>query len=501
MARSDGNNRFVARMIDSHSVLGLAFAALIYVVSLSGALTLFVEEISLWETTVEKASVATVAEPGVYQAALENLIREKPAYASLQSVVLYSPGEFSPLMIGRLNMTDVDNEFMQREWLINTATAELGDPFDTPLADLIEELHVALHLPSPWGRYLVGVLGVCMFCLILSGILAHPTILRDAFKLRFERNKRIAWMDVHNRLSVWGLPYHLALTFTGAFLGIVGLVIGALAMVAYDGDQDAALAAISGPQPIEGEPMREVVAIDSMLSEVRGTNPDLPLELIVIREPQNAGGITQVTLLEHSHLASRVAFIYRNSGELLEQLGGEVTSAATTTLGVIQSLHYGTFGGYLIKTMYFLLALGLTWVTSTGMHVWFNRRQLEGRPVYRWRALWLGMTAGLSVGLSLAALATALGEGAHALAILLVSWPAFIVMSVCLQSRTGLSVYAIALPLVGFALLVAVIANASSGPHPDHAASLLVNVGLLVIAFFFLYLWVRSILGSSRVGR
>mgnify|MGYP003712735817 CR=1 FL=1 len=55
-------------MIESHSILGLTFAALIYIVSLTGAFTLFVEEIAVWENA--DAPTAERVSAQAYQAAL-----------------------------------------------------------------------------------------------------------------------------------------------------------------------------------------------------------------------------------------------------------------------------------------------------------------------------------------------------------------------------------------------------------------------------------------------
>ena len=419
-----GNSRFVARMIESHSILGVAFAALIYIVSLTGAFTVFAEEIALWENP--SSPTAAQVSPEVYEAAMENAVAQRIEGGTVSNVLTYGPTEFAPALLVRLNETDADGEFVQTNWIADPDTGELLDEMDAPLSHLIEELHVALHLPDPWGRYLVGLLGVCMFSLILSGILAHPTIVRDAFKLRVDRNRRIAWTDMHNRLSVWGLPFHIVLTFTGGFLGLAGLIVGAVAMIAYEGDQERALASIQGLQPVEGRMMEGFPPIASMVTEARKRSQ--PIELIITNGYDNAGGVTQVSLLDETTLDARSALMFRNTGEYVETYGGEYAPGGIRALAMVQPLHYGTYGGYPIKFIYFVLALALTWVTSSGMKIWFARREQQGRPVPRLRASWHGMTAGLTTGLSAATLVSTVGNGEAALTICLAAWVALLVV-------------------------------------------------------------------------
>ncbi|SIO10304.1 Uncharacterized iron-regulated membrane protein [Parasphingorhabdus marina DSM 22363] len=399
------NSGFVRRMIDSHSVLGLAFAALIYIVSLSGALTLFVPEISLWENRNTVTSYETT--PAAIATAMENAEAELQPGNEILNIIAYAPDEFKPYLTVRLNeRKDQKSDLISTDWVADPETGALVSEAQSPYAHVIEDLHTMLHLPRPWGRYLVGLLGVVMFTLILSGIFAHPTIFRDAFKLRLKRNARIAWTDVHNRLSVWGLPFHLVITFTGAFLGVAGITVAALAMLVYEGDQEAAIQVIQGPQAIEGAPpMRSSPDYRSMLENSQGEGRTF--SLLIANNPKDSGNTTTVAYYEEGILSMRTSDIYRNSGAFLEKFGGSGSPAGARAFGMVQPLHYGTFGGYPIKILYFVLSLALTYITSTGMMIWFKRKKQQGQPKPKSEAAWRGMTTGLSLGLAGTALLVA----------------------------------------------------------------------------------------------
>ena len=480
-------------MIESHSILGLTFAALIYIVSLTGAFTLFVEEIAVWENA--DAPMAERVSAQAYQAALENAYGERGEGSDIHSLLTFGPTEFAPALMVRLNETLPSGEERHTDWIADPRTGALLGEADTPLSHLIEQLHVALHLPAPWGRYLVGLLGVCMFSLVISGILAHPTIFKDAFKLRFDRNRRIAWTDLHNRLSVWGLPFHLVLTFTGGFLGLAGLIIGAVAMLAYDGDRERALVSLQGPQPIKGAQLAGLPPVGQMVRQIREVREDgYPIELIIVRDPHNSGGITAINMLDDSILDSRYSLIFRNSGAFVETYGGEGAPAGLRALAMLQPLHFGTFGGYPIKFLYFVMALALTWVTSSGMKIWFSRREQQGRAVPRMRAAWHGMTAGLTLGLAGATLASAAGVGELVLPICLAAWiaaiAAFLLAPFRWETFYPVALIASAMLLLGAAGIATVTSGATTGLPA--VVSIAVLVIALMLAGFALRGWRRD---------
>jgi len=424
--KRSGESRFVRQMVDSHSVLGLSFAALIYVVSLSGALTIFIPELVLWEVPSTRAAYATT--PEAIDAAARHAEARVDDGNEILNVIVYGPDRFRPYLSVRLNQrTDSRAPLDSTNWVAHPETGELLSALEAPYAELIEHLHTELLLPAPWGRYLVGLIGVCMFTLILSGILAHPSIVKDAFKLRLMRNARMAWTDVHNRLSVWGLPFHLVITFTGAFLGVAGITVAALAILVYQGDREAAIQVLQGPQPIEAAPpMRSSPDYLSMLE--RSAAEDRRFSLLVAGNPKNGGQTTTIAYQEEGILAAAASDVYRNSGEFLEKVGGRGSPPGARAFGMVQPLHYGTFGGYPIKFMYFVLSLALTHITSTGMMIWFKRKRQQGQGKPRTEAAWRGMTTGLSAGLAVAALLTAAGLTLPVTPVFLAMWLASFVL-------------------------------------------------------------------------
>ncbi|AWW74050.1 peptidase [Erythrobacter sp. KY5] len=494
-AAADGEKQgsFVRRMIDSHSVLGLGLAALIYIVSVTGAFTLFVPEISLWEN--RGVATSKSISPEIAAKAAHNAEAQLKPGNEILNVVLYAPDEFKNYTTVRLNeRPDAQSELISTDWIVDPNSGELLSEIDAPYAHFIEDLHTVLHLPRPWGRYLVGLVGVVMFTLILSGIFAHPTIFKDAFKMRLDRNARLAWTDMHNRLSVWGLPYHLVLTFTGAFLGVAGITVSALAFVAFEGDTEKAISAINGPQAIEGAPpMESSPDYASMLR--RSEQPGRSFALLVANNPKDSGQTTSIVYGENGILSMRSSDIYRNNGEFLEKFGGRGSEVGARIFGAVQPLHYGTFGGYPIKLLYFVLALALTYITSTGMMIWFKRKMQQGQPKLKTEAAWRGMTTGLTLSLAAGAVMATSGMTLPMAPICLALW-ALGLAAVYFSKQPVVIVKFIWLISAGL-LVIAVCVNMAVSWSGD-ATSMLVNA---VIAACALGLIASAVRLSPALGK
>src|SRR4029453_2730879 len=68
-------------------------------------------------------------------------------------------------------------------WFINPDGSR-GEKVNHEWTHLLINLHLYLHLPQTFGMILVSALGAILCGLVVSGLLAHPRIFKDAFVLR-----------------------------------------------------------------------------------------------------------------------------------------------------------------------------------------------------------------------------------------------------------------------------------------------------------------------------
>ena len=407
---------FVRAMLAGHSALGLAFAALIYVVCLSGALAVFVQEFARWEQPDGPMVEATPA-PEVIAAMLRAGYARAQAEGAAHDIYLSGPLR-SP---GRMQVHYDDHEKgIEGEWLAD-AQGQLAVPITAPWADFIGALHMQLHLPRTWGMYLVGLTGVALFSSLISGLLSHPRIFKDAFMLRRGGSLRLQEADLHNRLGVWGLPFHVVVSVTGALLGLSSLIVGVLALAAYDGDRGKAVAALFGPPPTNDSTPAPVPDIGAMILQVQASQPQAEFASAFVQHIGTAGQITQLGM----HLPGRIAFsqAYRfgADGKMISAANAHEGRVGQWILTALQPLHFGWFAGIAGKLLYGALGLALAVVTHTGVTIWLARRRDKGRPAPGWEKTWAVVGWSQPLGIATTALAAVLAAGVPLIAVYLLT--------------------------------------------------------------------------------
>ena len=108
---------------------------------------------------------------------------------------------------------------VEGDWLADQ-DGNLVARLEAPFSEFLVHLHTHLHLPATWGLFIVGLTVVALLSSLVSGLLSHPRIFKDAFALRWGGSRRLQEADLHNRLGVWGLPFHIVVTLTGTLLGL-----------------------------------------------------------------------------------------------------------------------------------------------------------------------------------------------------------------------------------------------------------------------------------------
>ncbi len=388
-----GRPGFVAAVLKGHSALGLAFAALLYLVCLTGSLAVFVNEFKRWETS--GAPRLEEVTPQAVQAAVEAVARE--AGEGLEHIFVYMPDDAFPAL--RLS---ADGK-VGRTWVAD-AEGQLVADAATPWTEFLIGLHVYLHLPRSWGLFLVGMTGVALLSSLISGVLAHPRIFRDAFHLRLGGSRRLQEADLHNRIGVWALPFHAIISTTGALLGLSTLIVGVLGMALFQGNVGKVYALFQVPEPAEDPrpaPMPDLIPLfDRVAAESGGT-----IAYIRLEHPLEAGGFIRFDVKDGSQrLADKDSLIFTRDGALFHLKRAAENNLGEGILGALGPVHFGWFGGGIVRIAYGLLGLGLTYLCINGVTIWLSRRRDKGRPAPGWERVWTATIWGQPVALAAAVL-------------------------------------------------------------------------------------------------
>jgi uncharacterized iron-regulated membrane protein len=382
--------RLVANLLAGHSAVGLAFGALIYLVCLTGAISVFVDELKLVEAP---APAIRALAPGALDTAMAEAVQK-----------LGGPGKAGVVFISapttpRQRWTALSGD---RAWRMD-AHGHLT-PLHTPWTDFVCNLHMTLTLPGPWGSLLVGLIGAALLSLVVSGVLAHPRILRDAFVLRLGGGRRLQEADLHNRLSVWGLPFHVAVTLTGAFFGLSNLALMIVAALGFHGDAARALRVLSGPAAAADARPAPIPALEPLAAKVQALRPGAKLSYIGVEAPGTRSARITVEVTAPGRLPRGEQAYFDAQGRMIGRGRFASGSAGLQVYAGAAQVHFGFFGGLPVRIAYGVLGVALTYVSATGVTIWLVRRRDRGRPAPRLERAWLGWTWGAPAALALAAI-------------------------------------------------------------------------------------------------
>lgn len=383
---------FVRAVLRGHSSLGLAFAALIYLVCLSGSIAVFAHEFQRWESAT--APQVTAVTPGAVQTAFEGAIAA--GGKGVEHVYITMPSADFPRLLLYVD-ADEDRQFLA------DAKGQIVPGGDGAWTEFITRLHINLHLPRTWGGFLVGLIGVALLSSLISGILAHPRIFRDAFHLRLGGSKRLQEADFHNRLGVWALPFHVIISLTGAFLGLTTIVVGVLGMAMFNGDVNKVYALFIPAPPVDDPRPAPVLDLRPMFAKIPAGGGRI--EYVFTEHPTETGGAALFNVKHPNRLAGTDSYAFRRDATIYSAKKAAANNLGEDILASAGAVHFGWFGGGLIKIVYFALGLGLTYLAASGVNIWLARRRDKGRPAPGWERAWTATVWGQPAGIAAAAIA------------------------------------------------------------------------------------------------
>ncbi|MDO3387238.1 PepSY-associated TM helix domain-containing protein [Gilvimarinus sp. SDUM040013] len=471
----------VKQSLSSHSWLGIAMGAMLYLVCLSGSIAVFYPEFERWEQPrVEPVSAVS---GDLAQRAYDALVAQT-AQVDADATddgdhhhhrYVLMPTEDNPRLVV------ADDE---QGWFVN-ADGTLGEKVAHDWTHVLTDLHLYLHLPTSFGMIVVSILGAMLCGLIISGFLSHPRIFKDAFALRLKASPRLQQADVHNRLSVWGAPFYLTIAITGAFFGLANLFGYVAANAFYDGDLGEVIPAIYGAEPELDQPP-QAAQVGRALAQMHSIAPEATPLYITIEGIDSPEQFIMVGATHPGRLIYAEQYRFDSAGSYMDKVGFSDGDAGRQAIFSVYRIHFGHFGGEWVQWVYALLGLALTVISVSGINIWLSKRKKRDAL----NNLWTGIVWGTPVGLSASALAS-IGFGITSIGIF---WGAILLAMVWAQIVDS-HPHAKRRLQAACALLLAATAIAHVvvfGQYALSGTALGVNISLLVLALAFALTVIKS---------
>ena len=382
----------VKQSLRGHAWVGLFWAALLYLICLSGALVVFYPEMERWEQPM-KSEYQQISDQAI-NSALHQVQADSPHV--LESLYFIYPNQDLPRAHVSAVYQDKSIE-ADSEWWVDES-GQVAEAVSAPWTEMMTDLHIYLHLPHTLGIIMVGMLGAMMCGLLISGVLAQPNLFKDAFKLRLGSNRHLEQTDIHNRLSVWSLPFFFVVSLTGAYIGLFGVSLVVVDWFEKDHDSDQIISEVFGGDPKVQEP---VVPVDlaAISTDLKQRAPGAEPIYLVIQKPQTEGQYVEVAATLPQRLIYSEIYRYHSDGRFIDyqhlsdgDLGRQVAYSS-------YRVHFGHFGGFATKILYLVLGLAMAVITVTGVNMWFEKRKLNNR----WYTLWRGFVWSTPLSMAISA--------------------------------------------------------------------------------------------------
>jgi uncharacterized iron-regulated membrane protein len=361
-------------LLQVHLWLSLLFGVVILIACVTGAALVYRHEIdralnpSLYEATAGDAGW-----DAAWSAA-------RTRYPGLETALVRGPVD------RRVYQVEIGDRLLPRAVHVDPGTGRILGEHDPPstLAGWLFLLHFNMFAGDT-GHAIVGVAGAVLVVITLTGIwLWWPTFRRFAFgfRIRWRRPAFVLNYDVHRVVGIVSLPLVFVVALTGMFLvfyGVGSRVVHALFLTTPEA------AAETTTMPHLAKPARAFplpLSLDDTANIAATLLPGSRPSSMYISGPRGAN--VKVWLRAAGDIRPNVGswhvWVDRASGMVTSAMLPQNTPlAAHADETWVIALHYGTYGGEIVRLVYFVGGLIPVMLLGTGVAHWWLRRRRPQR--------------------------------------------------------------------------------------------------------------------------
>ncbi|MCK2096027.1 PepSY-associated TM helix domain-containing protein [Thauera aromatica] len=383
-----------------HTWAGVVLGSLMLLIFWMGTLSVFDREIDRWmmpETRLPP-SVAAAPLPSFDQTVLP-VAQRLAAYGTTWSVVL--PSARTP--VHTLRHVD-DAGRAQRRHLDPRTGAVLEGAASEGASGFFFPLHFRLHLRAfDLGYWIVGLAGMAVLALLVSGVIIHRRLLAEFFVFRPARALPRTALDLHNLSGVLALPFHFTMALSGlAILFTIYFPTAYQAAYAHAGAQarEAFEREAMGKwsRPPAGQ-AGTLASVDAMLARAQAAWDGGRPYFIRVRHAGDAASYVEVRRAFTDEVTMNLDILYFDaaSGEVLHQ---HRAAGAVGVQRFLTGLHFIQFEHWTLRWLYFIGGLGGCVMIASGLLFWLEARRrrpgaAEGAGFRLVEALGTASTTGL----------------------------------------------------------------------------------------------------------
>ena len=380
-----------ARWFEAHSISGSLILIPLFIILFTGTISFFQKELRAWHTPalqlVESPPLRSVDQ------FLEDKLEKLPR--NTQNIFIKFPDRWEPVLSAKWRIPNAEESHSHVFNPIN------GDQISNNAlsSEFAHHLYVwhFLH-PLPMGINIAGAIALIWFALAISGVYMNRNKFIPQFKSWRVRKGRAFQSCIHTVSATITLPLHLIYGITGTYFGAGIIVIPIIALIAFDGDQIELrkyLSTKSEPK-FTNTTVEVIPSLDPFILSTYSLVPRAKLLYLSIQKPFDEGAEAHVYFEEADGGRGEAIYRLHEGSQPINVIKNDDIPAGINILRTVLSLHYGDFGGILLKIIYTIGGLILCVLTYAGARMWIERKS---RALPRWAIIYERLFDGFALGL------------------------------------------------------------------------------------------------------
>ena len=350
------SNRLYNITFHTHTVSGIVISFALYVIFFAGAFTLFKGEFYQWENPQARQAIT---KPVDYDALLATLKKNKPQFDLSEDITIGIPSKEKPQMFiyGHLIVPKGKPE-KHYNTTYSPITGKFYEEEKTTIGETLYRLHFFDQVPVI-GRFISGFVALFFAFAVVTGLMIHwKNILSKFNGFSLKGSRKQIWTNAHTVFGLLGLPFQFMYAITGAYYMLSFLVLLPVVVVFFDGDQEKAFKVILEERTLETKEnspfTTKNLKITDILNDIKKEHSELEFRYLQIKHYNQEDAIMAAGVENSKTFAGdgSVTITLRDGKTVANFLPGKKTYSQSVLYGIAR-LHFATFGGLVLKTIYF----------------------------------------------------------------------------------------------------------------------------------------------------
>lgn len=359
---------FASSMSALHTWAGVVLGGLLFAVFWMGTLSVFDREIDRW--LMPATRVPAGAELGSIDERVSQLRQLAPGQ---QSFSLQPPSARVP--VWQLRWEEHGKSVLRH---LDPRGKEVAPPAGTHGATgFFFPFHFSLQIE--WQRvgiWLVGLAGMALLVLSVTGVVIHGHFFREFFTFRAHKSLSRGALDLHTKMGVLALPFQFIMPLTGLVIFFSTFFPGTW-QAAYGGDRNTFNREVFGTyqRPKANQPA-PLASLDVMAREALRRWDGGSIGSVRVRNAGDANAVVEMRRASFQQVALQADPIYFDgvTGQVITQFQHPPVGRAQRFLS---GIHFVQFEHWPLRWLYFLAGLSGCVLIATGFLFWLESRRVQ----------------------------------------------------------------------------------------------------------------------------